>query len=231
MESEGRKLHEQAAEAREKGEFVDSLSLGDQALLAYDRDNDGLGFAEVIANRGITLKVYAGIHESRRILTLAKYELMGAVEIARQSGDKKALALPQYRLAQMHEELDELSEAAAIYKEALHNMEQNPPERHDRPSVLADMRVHVATCEYKAGDKSALERLESALSDLEGSEEDKYNKDVWVSGGYMRMADILRDDDPAKAQQSLQKAKEIIGANPDLALRKKQWDQLSASFK
>src|SRR6266446_1405722 len=188
MESEGRQLHAQAAKAREEGKLNESLDINSKALLAYDTANDALGFTEGIACRSITLRVYANAHNSRRFLTLAKYEMLGSVAIARESGEKVALALPLYNLAELQEDLGELSDAVATYKEAVASMRDNPPERHKHPAVLANMRVHLATCEYKAGDKTALQRAEEALHDLENAgEPSKYNEDVWISGGHMRI--------------------------------------------
>lgn len=232
MESKGRSLHAQALEAREKKQdTIGSLSLNDQALLAYDEENDTLGFAEAIANRSITLRNYAQQHDSKRILTLAKYEMIGSVAIAKESGNSQALALPLYNLAEIYEDLGELSEAVTTYKEAVGIMENSPPEMHNRPSVLADMRIHLATCEYKAGDKSALERAEAGLRDLKASNEpDKYAKDVWISGGYMRIAFVLKRDNPEKAKEALVKARAIIETNPELKLRKEQLEKLEASF-
>lgn len=232
MESEGRKLHAQAAQAREAGQLAKSLDFNDQALFAYDAADDALGFAEGIACRSITLRVYANQHDSTRVLTLAKYEMMASVAIARDSGNKEALALPLYNLAQVQEDLGEISEAVSTYKEAVATMQNNPPETHNHSSVLATMRVHLATCEYKAGDKTVVQRAEDALHKLENANEpNKYSRDVWISGGYMRLADILREEEPERAETYLKKAKEIIDANPALFLRKKQWDKLSSTFR
>ncbi len=231
MESEGRRLHAQAAQAREAGQFSESLDFNDRALFAYDLDNDSLGFAEGIACRSITLRVYANQHDSKRILALAKHEMMASVEIARVSGNAQALAMPLYNLAQVHEDLGELTDAVATYREAVDNMVNNPPDNHNRPSVLANMKLHLATCELGAGDKSAFERATQALHELETSEEpNKYNKDVWGSGGYMRLAKALREIDVPKAKEFLQKAKEIIDNNSKLVLRKQQWDKLASSL-
>jgi tetratricopeptide (TPR) repeat protein len=232
MESEGRRLHTEAAKAREEGNFNESLAFNEKALFAYDTANDALGSAEGIACRSITLRAYANTHDSRRLLTLAKFEMMASVAIARESGDKEALALPLYNLAKLQEDLDELPDAVATYKEAVICMQDNPPERHKHPSILADMQVHLATCEYKAGDKTALKRAEEALHDLESADEpNKYNADVWVSGSHMRIADALKKDNPEKAREHLQKAKEIIDANSQLTLRRQQWEKLAASFR
>lgn len=231
MESEGRRLHAQAASARENDQLKESLSFNDEALFAYDREDNPLGFAEGIACRSITLRNYATQQESRNILTLAKYEMMASVTIARESGDNTALPLPLYNLAQLQEALGEHEDAIETYSEAVNTMKNNPPESHNRPSVLADMKVHMTVCEYKAGDTSALERAEEALQQLEESEEpNKFNKDVWVSGGHMKLAEILIEESPSEAKEHLAKAKEIIDSNEELVLRKQQWERLSKSF-
>jgi len=83
---------------------------------------------------------------------------------------------------------------------------------------------------YKNGEKEALGDILAAISELEATNEPKFNKDVWMSGGYMRLAELLKDEDLAKAQEYLQKAKEIIDANPELVLRKGQWEKLAQNF-
>lgn len=228
MDNKGRKLHAQAAQAREKGEFLESLDFNDQALLTYDADNDALGFAEGIACRSITLRVYANLHNSKRILTLVKFEMLAAVAIARESEDKQALILPLYNLAQVQEDLSEIHDAVKTYKESLDIISSLA--NLSSPSQIANMKVHMAVCEYKAGDKAALERALHVLQQLEeANEQNKYNKDVWISGGYMRLANALRADNISQAKEYLQKAKEIIGANPELIVRKQQWEKLALS--
>lgn len=231
MESLGRKLHGQAAHAREDGDHLKALQILDEAMLAYQKDEDILGLAEVIADRSIVLRHLYGETGDKNFLLEAKGEMEASVEIAKASGNKEALALPLFNLAKVQEDLGELQAAIQTYTEAAQNMESNPPTNHNRPAVLADMKVHLSTCEYRAGDKDALMRAEQALSEIEASDEVKYNKDVWMSGAHMRIADMLREDNPEKAKEHLQNAKDTIDANPDLKLRKTQWEKLSMSFR
>lgn len=231
MESEGRRLHGLAAQAREDGRHLDSLKLDDEAMLAYQKDGDLLGFAEVLADRAIVLRHLYDKTGGKAFLIKAKHETMAAVAIAETSGNNSALAIPQFNLAKIQEELGEFSSAVTTYKEALENITNNPPADHgNRPAMIADFKVHLATCEYKAGDKSALERAEQALAELEEADEEKYTKDVWSSGGHMRITNMLGEDDPEKARVYLQKAKEIIDGNPDLKIRREQWEKLAADF-
>jgi|SRR3989344_1379805 len=231
MVSEGRRIHGLAAQAREDGNHLKALQLSDEAMLAYQKDGDILGFSELVAERSLVLRHLADETGDKNYLILAKHEMMASVEIARKSGNLEALALPLFNLAKVVEELGELSEAVKDYTEALTNLEANPPTPHGiRPAMIADFKIHLATCEYRNGDKSALELAEQSLVELEATEEEKYNKDVWLSGGHMRIAGVLREDSPSSAKVHLEKAKEIIDANPDLKLRAQQWQKLSASF-
>ncbi|MBI4036376.1 hypothetical protein HY386_00670 [Candidatus Daviesbacteria bacterium] len=249
MESEGRRLHGLAEQARESGDFTRALELTDQATVSYQQGGDSLGFAEVQASRFLTLRHLFEKTDDKNYLILAKHTAMASVELAQASGDKQALALPLFNLAKAQETLGELPDAVATYQKAVENIINNPPEPHKRAAIVADFKVHLETCAYKAGDKSALERAEKALVELEAvpvlSDEDfeaggkklefnqevAYNKDVWVSGGHMRIAEMLREDDPPQAKEHLQKAKEIIDANPQLKLRLAQWEKLATTFK
>lgn len=231
MDSAARQLHAQAEEARESGDFLKALEYTDKAMILYQQDGDQAGFAEVLASRFLTLRHLYEKTGDRNFLLLAKHDAMAAVEIARESGDKTSLAVPLFNLAKAQDTLGELQEAVKTYHEAVENISNNPPATYNRPAVIADFNTHLAICEYKTGDKTALERVEQALADLEQAEEDSYNKNVWLSGGEMRIAEILHEDNPEKAKEHLQKAKEIIDADSRLKLRLAQWEKLAATFK
>jgi len=231
MNGKARDLHLQSLQAREAGDYARSIDLNNQALFSYDIDGDDLGFAEALANLSITLRNYSQFHDSDRFLIYAKHVVMAGVEIAQKSGNKQALALPLYNLAKTQEGLGEIQDAVLSYKDAQENMQNNSPTGQNRPAVLADMKIHLAVAEYKSGDKSALQRVQDSLQELEQTQEDdKFSKNVWISGGYMKLADILRAEDAAKAKEYLQKAKKIIDDNPELTERKKQWKKLNQTF-
>jgi|ERR1700722_1381618 len=231
VENEGKRLHTLAETSREQGNSLEALKYTDEALLAYQTAGNKLGMAEVLSSRSITFRHLWQKTEDKSYLTIAKANQTSAIAIARESGDARALAIPLFQLANVQEALGEFPEAVATYQEALTNIINNPPETHNRPAVIADFKIHLATCEYKAGDKSVLSRAEAALAELEEAEEpDVYAKDVWISGGYMRLAEIVKTDDTEKAKTYLEKAKNIIDANPKLTIRKQQFDKLAKSF-
>lgn len=231
MESQGRKIHGEAAQARESGESLKALQLIDEAIITYQEAKNYLGVAEALADRSLSLRHLYQKTNDKAYLHIANAEMEASVEIAKESGDKTALALPYFNLAKIQEELGKLDKALANYKQALEYMISNPPVSHNRAAVLADMKMHTETCAYATGDKSALERAEKALEELKTSDEVSYNKNVWVSGAHMRIATALKTDDLEKAEEYLQKAKEIIDSDSRLELRKKQWEKLAESFK
>jgi tetratricopeptide (TPR) repeat protein len=227
----GREIHGQAEHAREAGNFLESLNLLNEATVAYANDKDYLGMAEAQGSVFLALRHLYEQTGEKQYLVLAKHAAMAGVEIAETSGDLTALALPYNRLGSAYVEMGDYKQAVDAFEKALVNMENNPPETHNRPVVLADIKCHLHHAEYKNGDKSALERMLSAMDDIKNGEEVKYNKDVWLSGAHMKVADMLREDDPEQAREHLQMAKEIIDANADLKLRAGQWEKLNESFK
>jgi len=231
MTQTGREIHASADHAREDGDFLKSLKLIEEASLIYSSEHDGVGFSELQGSRFLTLRHLFEKTGDINYLVLAKHSAMAATELAQKANDPTALAMPLFNLAKAQETLGELSDAVNSYKQAIKAQEMTPLSYHNRPAVLNDMKIHLEVCEFKNGDKKALAKAEDALHDLlEDALEGSYTKDVWTSGGYMKLAEALRTDNPTKAKEYLAKAKKIIDANPELALRKAQWEKLSITF-
>jgi tetratricopeptide (TPR) repeat protein len=228
--SRGRQVHIKAEKAREDGRFLEALKFTDEATVLYQEDGDVFGFCDIQASRFITLKHLWEKTGEDNYMILAKHATLAGVEIARKTHKPSALIMPLFRLAQAHETLGEFEEGVECYKEAIENFEKNPPEEHNRPAVLLDMKIHLGVCEYKAGGKIALSRVEKLILELEKTSELKYNKDVWLSGAHMKLAEVLKSDNSEASKTHLVKAKEIVDANPKLVLRKKQWEKLNAKL-
>lgn len=230
MKNYAHSLSLKAEEAREKGNFSEALKYCDEALLAYQEENNAVGFAEILSSRFLTLRHLYEQTEDEQYMILAKHTVMASAEIARKSDNEKALAIPLFNLGKAHETLGEYQQAINNYREAIANLIQNPPPGQDRVGIMHEMIIHLSFAEYQTGDKSALERLKKAIERLAATDEPIYNKDVWMSGGYMDIAEMLQKDNPDKAKLALDRAKEIIDANPDLILRKRQLTKLATKL-
>jgi tetratricopeptide (TPR) repeat protein len=234
--SEGRRIHTLAEEARESGDFEKALAYTDQASLAYQRDHDLLGLAEVQSSRQIIFKHLYRSTQDKVFLVLEKHAALSAVEIAEQSNNPEALGIPYHNLGKYYLEAKQYADAVEAFKKAVDNFTNVPNTRHGRPSVIADIQGHQFAAEYLAGDTTALDRALQALEDLEKAFEDsptadpEYNKNAWVSGAHLRIAEMLVDDDPDLAKEHLQKAQEIIESDDTQVLRRDQFEKLKKNL-
>ena len=57
-----------------------------------------------------------------------------------------------------------------------------------------------------------------------------YERHVWLTSGYIRLASVLHDKDPQKAKEYLNKAKSIIDKDSRLNLMLEKWEKLAKSF-
>jgi tetratricopeptide (TPR) repeat protein len=229
MAETGRELHGKAETAREiEGNFLKALELTDQATIAYSKENDLLGLAEVQASRFIIFKHLFQSTGDEAYLILGRNAALSGVEIARLSGIKEALALPLFNLGKAYFEMKDWKNAVKAYQEAADNIESNPPKEHDRPAVKLDIKGHLYTAEYLNGDKSALERAIETAEELKNTDEiSQYNKDVWLSGAYLRIAVMQKYSQNADlAQEYLEKARQVIESNEELKLRKGQLEKV-----
>lgn len=220
---EGRKVHAKAEYEREHGSLTEALKLSEEAMVAYQKDGDYQGMAEVLAARVIVLRHLSRQTKDTTYLILAKKTAEAAVEIV----GKESLgvkALPIFNLAEVLEDMGQYVEAVDNYKTAIKFLPANT-----NPATAANFGVHLAICEYKAGDETGAQRAEIALALLKSvTHEDKYTSDVWVSGGHMRIADAVKANNPIQAKNHLLRAKIIIDSNPQLVLRREQFEELAS---
>jgi len=229
----GQEIHAQVEHTREAGDFWGSIKLAQDSIKAYSEEKNLSGLADIYGSISLAFRHLYKQSKDKTFLVLAEGAATTGIEIAKINSLNEILARPLFNLAKVQEELGQFAEASETYQDAVDTFNKFPQKEHNRAGVLADMKVHLYTCSYKAGDKSALPKALDALSELEKSDEktvSKYNYDVWLSGAHMRMAEMLKEEDIEMAKQHLAKAKQIIDGNANLALRKKQWEELAKNF-
>lgn len=228
--SKGREILGKANVDREEGKILSSMQTADTALIEFQKESNLSGIAESLAVRVLALRRFYSETSDVSFLILAKHVGEAGVELAEKSGDKTSLAIPLFQLAQTYKIIKDYNKAISAYKKAIEHLQNHPPEAHNRPGVLADFKINLSVTEYLSGDKSALEKLNSAIADLEKTDEDSYNKNVWLSGAHMDIANMLKEDNLELAKEHLAKAKGIIDSDERLKLRKKDWEKLAQSF-
>lgn len=233
MESiEGRRLHEQAAQARERNELAESVKLVFQAFEQYEKDGDHLGTSEVLSDASITLRNRGELEDNQDYLMVALGFANSSLDIAISHAINEALSVPYFNLGKIFTAMGVKDKAVDNFQKALANLVANPPASHaNRPAVLANYQVHLSIAQYSNGDKDAIQRAEEATHELENApESDDYSKKVWVSGAYMDLASAIAESDNQKAQDYLKRAQEIIDSDSRLKIRKEQLAKLAKSF-
>lgn len=221
--SKAEQLHADAIQAREKEQdFLKALQLSSEALIAYGEEGNSEGFAGIA---GTMQNIYQHLYEqteNRDYLIFSLSTAEAAVKLADER-DFAEKSLPYRDLAKANEKLGEYATAVENYQKAL-KFEDSPSLA--RPGVKSDIKAHLGFAMIMSGDKeTGVSTLNEAIAELEAdTEANKYEHDVWLSGAYMRKAGALKDT------ESFQKAKQIIDSNPELVLRKQQWEKLASEI-
>lgn len=218
--SRGLELHIKAERARELGWFIESLKFADEAIVFYQEEKNYFGMSDAMCSKVLTFRHLFEKSKDKKYLILAKFAGEAAVEI-----NKSSISLT--RLGQAYKSLEDWDMASQKLEEAITEFEKNPPELHNRPAVLFDMKNQLYACQYRNGNEEALNKMLENISELEKTEELKYNKDVWLSGAHMEIAEMTNSKDKNLSKSHFEKAKEIIDNNKELILRKKQLEALN----
>jgi len=218
--SQGLSFHIKAERARELGWFIEALQFADQAIYYYQQEKDNFGISDAMCSKILTYRHLFEQTNDTNFLILAKHAGEAAVEI-----NKSPISLT--RLGQAYKSLENWKKAEENFEEAIAEFEKNPPKHHNREAVLLDMKNQLFSSMYRNGDKSALEKMLQNIEKLNNTEELKYNKDVWLSGAHMEIAEMTNNEDKNLSKKHFDIAKDIIDNNQELVLRKKQLEKLN----
>lgn len=222
-----REIHAKAEIARENGEFLQALNYISEATLLYQKEGDVLGLAEVQSSKFITFKLLFQETGDSNFLILAKHSALSSVEIAQQSNNASALAIPWANLGEAYAQLKDWEKARDAYMEAIKSFTKKPPPFNNRPAVLTNIKSHLYQAEFRCGNKSALKHSLEMIKELENNAlEDSFTRDAWLSGAHMRHAEMIVKSDLSQAKRHMSLAKKIIDGNKRLIIRKRQWNKL-----
>ncbi len=227
-----RQFHIQAETSRESGDFTTALELTDRAFISYIQDNDLLGASEVMCSRFNVFKHLYTQDQSSALAIQADHATQMAIAIAETSQDPRALALAYFNRGKYFQKfLTDWPQSITWYQKALDALVASPPPNHDRPAVRIDFQVHLLFAQGMAGDEQVIPPLESLAQQLSKLDEDQYNRDVWTSGAYMRLARLSHHfQQPSQLDSYLKQASQIINSNPNLTLRSHQLDELTKTL-
>jgi hypothetical protein len=101
-----------------------------------------------------------------------------------------------------------------------------------RRAQRGDWRTNLGKALYLSGEKKkGVAEILAGIRDVQKyrREVDSYTFNVWLSGGYIRLAEVLAEASPARAAEYLRKATEIVEADPSQVVRKVQLKNFMAT--
>lgn len=181
---------------------------------------------DALKDRVLTLKHLALLKEDTSLKILAQKDAETMLEISQKFDLKDKYHTPHFRLGEISMLMANYKKATEYYKKALGTYEGPLSEK-------GDYRYHLGEAFYEMGAKDkgkktileGLEEIKKGSSDV-----DPFLIHVWESGAHMRLADLLRKDNPKLAKEHFKKARKIAKSDEKLVIRRRQIRELAKSF-
>lgn len=219
-------IHVEAEAARENDELIKALTLIEEALVAYQKEKDYEGFSQALQSRVLTYKHLFLLTKDHVFAILAKNDANASLEITQKHNITTRIGSCYFRLGEVAMLFEDYKSAVENYQKALDNYAGSNSER-------GDYRYHLGFALGKIGQlEKAKETMLNGLSEIQENrnEVNSFLTHVWESGGYMRLAELLRQNEPEQAKKYLEEARKIIKSDKKLIIRKRQIEELEATF-
>lgn len=220
-------FHKESEIAREQDKHLDALKLIEEAIIGYQKENNTRGFTKALQSRVLIYKHLFLLTKDKGFATLARKDAEASLEIAQEKNLSDILSSCYFRVGEIATIEEDFDKAIEYYSKALEFYEGTKAEE-------GDYRYHLGTVLYIHGEKEEGKKaMLRGLREIQDNRNqvDSFVANVWESGCYMRLAEVLREDEPEKAKKYLELAKKIIDSDERLIIRKRQWEKLAQVFK
>jgi tetratricopeptide (TPR) repeat protein len=220
----GHQIHVKAEVARENDELVKALTLVEEALVAYQKEEDYEGFSQALQSRVLTCKHLFLLTKDNVFAILAKKDAEASLEITLEHKIVNRIGSCYFRLGEVAMLFKNYKLASDYYQKALDNYSGTKAEK-------GDYRYHLGEALYRKGQREEGKKvLLEGLREIKDNagEVDPFLTHVWESGCLMRLAQFLKGSDESK--KYLGEAEKIINNDPKLVIRKRQLEELKKSL-
>jgi len=221
-----KELHAKGSNAREKDDHLSALQFLDHAIVGYQKIGNYRGMVNVLKDRTLTWKHYFLLTGDTSYAILAQKDAESMLEIVKDRGLKDKLSTSYFRLGEVAMLFENYPQAINNYKLSL--------EHYTGPlSEKGDFRYHLGEALYRRGQKkNGKKTMLAGLKEIQDGavKVDDFLINVWESGCYGRLAELLKDDDPKEAVRYLEKAEKIAKSDKRLIIRRRQIKELRKKF-
>ena len=215
-------FHHRSEVAREEDRHLESLQLIEEAFLEYQKENNHEGIARALQSRCLTYKHLFLLSRDHSFAIMGKKDAEASLEISQEFNLDNVLGCAYFRLGEMAMLFEKYGEAVDFYQKSLDNYTGTTCEK-------GDYRYHMGEAMYRAGDKeNGLETILEGLKEIQDNrgEVNSFLANVWESGVYLRLTELLKDSDVEKARGYIHKAQKIADSDDKLIIRKRQIEKL-----
>lgn len=213
-------LQKEADILREEGKSLKAIDVYNQAIVRYQEDRDYSNMMGALTGRLLSWKHLFYKTEDKIYAIFVKKEAEEMLEIAKEHNLLNRLHLIHFLNGTSAILLKNYSSAEIEFKKAV---ELYPSENAEKGDWIA----HLGDAMYRNGKKEEGKNMilqGISLIKERSSQIDSFLFNVWVSGAYLRLAKLLKTDNPEESQLFLNQAKEIIDSDNRLVIRKQQLD-------
>jgi tetratricopeptide (TPR) repeat protein len=216
-------LHQLGSQFREKDNHLKALPYLDMAIVAYQKEKNYGGLVDALKDRTLTWKHLFWQSDDQVFAILAQKDAEAMLTITQAKNLKDKFHTSYFRLGEVAMLFANFPKAVEYYTKAL-EIYQGPV------SEKGDYRYHLGEALYRTGQKSkGVETILQGIKEIEqgANEIDSFLINVWKSGAFMRLFELLRENEPEKAKRYFTQAKKIIASDERLVIRKRQLKQLA----
>ena len=205
---------------REQGKTFEALDYLNKALEAFAKEKNYARFAHALLDRAICWQhLYQFNNNDPGFAVLYKKDAEAMLEVLENNHIKEELSGAYFINARAASLFGDFGKAIKFFKKALELL----------PSSMAaqrgDWQTNLGKSLYFAGEKErglneimvGIEQIKNHLAEV-----GDYAGKVWLSGGYMRLAEVLLKDDRTRSREYLKMAKGIVASDKKFMVRQKQ---------
>lgn len=220
-------FHAKGMAFREKDKHREALSLLTLAITAYQKEKNYRGIVDALKDRCLTWKHLFLLTKDKVYAILAGKDAEAMLAVSEEYRLKGKLHTSYFRLGEVDMLFEDFPSAIRHYQKAL-KFYQGPL------AEKGDYRYHLGEALYRNGQKQkGKTTILAGLREIQkgANEVNPFLIHVWESGCHLRLADLLKKDEPKEAKKHLALAKKIADNDSKLVIRRRQIKELAKSFK
>jgi tetratricopeptide (TPR) repeat protein len=222
----GFKWHQLSEKAREQDKHPEALEFIEEAIVNYQQEKNYEGLSQALQSRFLIYKHLFLLTKDNIFAFMGQKDVETSFWIAQQYNLQKIISSCYFRLGESAMLFENYKEAVKQYQKAVDNFYGFKAEK-------GDYRYHLGEALYRSGKKE--EGKEKMLQGLQEIQKNKKGIDpflihVWESGCYLRLVELLKNDEPEEARKYLRQAEKIVNSDKKLIIRRRQTKELAKKF-